>query len=106
MTTSRGKQEHTAEEYIRFISEALNNGGCFKITTVGTKNINRPERYCLFSVPSQHVYGNSIEHLIDNAIKSTEIWRDNKWLEKAEVYHNLIREAIVGGLEYTCDKEP
>lgn len=52
-------------QYFTFI---LENIDCFHIDKVPCQNTNRPCYLCMFTIKYQHVYGNSLGHLIDNAL--------------------------------------
>ena len=58
---------HSPEEHARFLRANLS---CIKFEAVHPQSENYRAAYCLFTVQSQHVYGNCMEELLDKAIRA------------------------------------
>lgn len=58
-------KKHSSKEYMKFISD---NSDGFSISEVGKQNENHQEFMCLFTIVSQHVYGDCLAECLDKAI--------------------------------------
>lgn len=61
------ERQRSPEEYLKWISEHARE---FHLTRVHPQDQNREQALCLFTVASQHVWGDSVEECIDNAIEA------------------------------------
>jgi len=58
------KSKHTLEEYFKFMNE---NACSFNVNHPQSQN--HPWFFCLFTVKSQHVYGDCVEECLNRAMK-------------------------------------
>lgn len=63
------QHQHALSDYADFMRANL---GCMNFSEVHAQDVNRPQAYCLFTVPSQHVWGDSLYELLDNAIRAAQ----------------------------------
>lgn len=65
------KPKRTAAEYLEAMAKLATSKRPFHLDQQ-RPDINHPCAYRLFTIPSQHVYGNCIEECIDNALEEAE----------------------------------
>ena len=58
------RPKHGSERYLKF----MNDNTC-KFSINHPQSINHPTYFCLFTVKSQHVYGDCVEECLDKAME-------------------------------------
>lgn len=66
------QHKRALSDYADFMQANLE---CMDFTEVHAQDVNRPQAYCLFTLPSQHVWGDSLYELLDNAIERAALRR-------------------------------